>query len=156
MWYCVSHILWTCHLKGLKRPVCYFRLGKQLADQSYSICIRPERQAAHLFKTYFYTRTLFSWSCLFKPGLGICSSVFWANRSISAQKWANRSFFWATWAIHSRSLIFSEQPERIFHGRSFLVSDLSNSLTSLIFGERPEQFEFAHIAHQKRGNKRIC
>ena len=30
--------------------------------------------------------------------------------------------------------------------RSFLVSDLSNSLTSLIFSERPEQF--AHIAHQ--------
>ena len=32
-------------------------------------------------------------------------------------------------------------------GRLFLVSDLSHSLTSLIFGERPERF--AHIAHQK-------
>ena len=29
--------------------------------------------------------------------------------------------------------------------RSFLVSDLSDSLTSLIFGEQPERF--AHIAH---------
>ena len=30
--------------------------------------------------------------------------------------------------------------------RSFLVSNLSDSLTSLIFGERPEQF--SHIAHK--------
>ena len=29
-------------------------------------------------------------------------------------------------------LIFGEQPERIAHGRSFLVSDLSDLLTSLI------------------------
>ena len=36
---------------------------------------------------------------------------------------------------------------------SFLVSDLSDLLTSLIFGERPERF--AHIPHQKRGNERI-
>ena len=53
----------------------------------------------------------------------------------------------------SKSLIFGERPERITHGRSFLVSDLSDSLTSLIFGERFEQF--AHIAHQKRGKERI-
>ena len=53
--------------------------------------------------------------------------------------------FWcSTWAICSPSLISSEQPERIAHGRSFwwatwaivshrsfLVSNLSNSLTSL-------------------------
>ena len=45
----------------------------------------------------------------------------------------------------SDSLTFGKQPERIRHGHSFLVCDLSNSLTSLIFGERPEQF--AHIAH---------
>ena len=51
---------------------------------------------------------------------------------------------------------------------SFLVTDLSNSLTiahflwvtwanrswPLIFGERPERF--AHITHQKRGNERIA
>ena len=36
------------------------------------------------------------------------------------------------------SLIFGEGPERIAHGCSFLVSDLSDLLTSLIFGERPE------------------
>ena len=41
---------------------------------------------------------------------------------------------------------FSEQ---IAHGHSFLVSDLSDSLTLLIFGERPERF--FHIAHQKKG-----
>ena len=60
-------------------------------------------------------------------------------------------FWWETWAICSQTLISSEQPERIAHGRSFLVSELGDLLTSLIFGERPEQF--AHIAHQKRGNR---
>ena len=40
--------------------------------------------------------------------------------------------------ITSDSLIFGERPERIAHGRSFLVTDLSNLLTSLIFGERPD------------------
>ena len=50
-------------------------------------------------------------------------------------------------------LIFGEQPERFAHGRSFLVSDLSDLLTSLIFGEQPERF--AHIAHQKRENEQI-
>ena len=35
---------------------------------------------------------------------------------------------------------FGERPERIAHGRSFLVSDLSNLLTSLIFGKQPEPF----------------
>ena len=56
-------------------------------------------------------------------------------------------FWWATWAICSRSLISSERPERIAHGRSFLVSDLSDWLTSLIFGEQHERF--AHNAQRK-------
>ena len=40
------------------------------------------------------------------------------------------------------------------HGHSFLVSNQSDLLTSLIFGERPEKF--AHIADQKRGNEQIA
>ena len=36
---------------------------------------------------------------------------------------------WGTWANHSRSLICHEWPERIAHGRSFVLSDLSKSLT---------------------------
>ena len=47
--------------------------------------------------------------------------------------------------ITSDSLILSERPERFAHGRSILVSDLSDSFTSLIFGERPERFPY--IAH---------
>ena len=35
----------------------------------------------------------------------------------------------ATWAIHSRSLISSEQPERFAQSRSFFLSDLSELLT---------------------------
>ena len=42
----------------------------------------------------------------------------------------------------SWSLMFGERPERIAHGRSCLVRDLSHLLTSLIFGEQPER-----IAH---------
>ena len=77
-------------------------------------------------------------------GLGIRSSVFLANRSFFAKKRANEQFA----QINERfvhSLIFGERPERfahiviicerperIDHGRSFLVSDLSDSLTSLI------------------------
>ena len=77
----------------------------------------------------------------------------WAIRS---KKWAIHSFahfWWATWAIHSRSLISSERHEWIAYGRSFLVSDLSDSLTSLICGEQPERF--THIAHQNIGNERF-
>ena len=43
---------------------------------------------------------------------------------------------WATWAICSQSLIPSEQPEQIAHGRSFVLSDLSDSLISHRTNER--------------------
>ena len=43
---------------------------------------------------------------------------------------------------------------RIAHGSSFLVSNLSDLLTSLIFGELPRRF--AYNAHQKGGNERIA
>ena len=84
-----------------------------------------------------------------KKRLGICSSVFRANHSFFAQKWGNERFAqkykschsfahfcWATWAICSWSLISSERCERISHGCSFLVSDLSDLLTSLRGNER--------------------
>ena len=60
-------------------------------------------------------------------------------------------FWWVTWAVCSRSLSSSERCEQIAHGRSFLVSDLSDWFTSLIVGERPERF-----THQKRGNERFA
>ena len=72
-------------------------------------------------------------------GLEICSSVFYGNCLFFAKKLANERF---TKKV-SNSLI-----------RSFLVSNLSDLLTLLIFGERPEQF--AHITHQKRGNELIA
>ena len=89
---------------------------------------------------------IIKYSCF--AGLEIRSSVFRANCLFLAKKmseWAIRSkkraihsfahFWWAKWAI-----------------RSFLVSEMSDLLTSLIFGEPNEQF--THIAHQKRGNER--
>ena len=84
-------------------------------------------------------------------GLGICSLVFWANRWFFAHKKANERFAQKKRAISS---FFGERTERFTHGGSFLVSDLSDSLTSLFFGERSERF--AHIAHQKWGNERIA
>ena len=60
------------------------------------------------------------------------SIVFCQNISewaICSKKWAICSFahfWWATWSICSWSLISSEQSEQIAHGRSFLVSDLSD------------------------------
>ena len=53
----------------------------------------------------------------------------WVNCSFL---WANHSFalfWWATWVIRSWLLISSEQPEQIAHGRSFILSDLSESLS---------------------------
>ena len=66
----------------------------------------------------------------------------------------SRSFLVSALSDSTWSLIFGEQHERFAHGRSFLVSNLRDSLTSLIFGEQPERF--AHIAHQKWGNERIA
>ena len=69
-------------------------------------------------------------------GLGIRSLVFWANCLFFAKNeqmsyllkiWAIclfAHFWWATWGIRSH--------------RSFLVINLRDSLTSLIFGEQPE------------------
>ena len=59
-------------------------------------------------------------------GLGIHSLViarFLRRNEQFAQK--NEQF--------AHCLIFGERPEQISHGRSFLVSDLSDSLTLLIF-----------------------
>ena len=59
--------------------------------------------------------------------------------AIPSKKWAIRyftHFWWATWASRSRSLIPSERSEQIAHGCSFVLSDLSNSLTLLRRNER--------------------
>ena len=53
---------------------------------------------------------------------------------LKMSEWAIHSFahfWWATCAIRSQSLISSERLERIALGRSFLVSDLRDSLPSL-------------------------
>ena len=47
-----------------------------------------------------------------------------------------------------------EMEKRYGKREFFLGSNLSNLLTSLIFGERPEGF--THMSHQKRGNERFA
>ena len=69
--------------------------------------------------------------------------------AIHSKKWAIHSFAhfrWAKWAIRSQSLISSERPEQIAHVCSFLVSEMSNSLTLLNWYEQNEWF--THIAHR--------
>ena len=62
-------------------------------------------------------------------------SLFFCQKSEqmrnSLKKWAICSFFITTLAIRLQSLIPSEWPEWIAHGRSFVLSNLSNLLTSL-------------------------
>ena len=62
-----------------------------------------------------------------KPGLGIRSWVFRANRSFFAQKYANEQFAQKN-ELFIHSLIFGERPERFSHTRSFTLSELSESL----------------------------
>ena len=52
-------------------------------------------------------------------------------------------FLWATWANRSWSLICLERPERFGHGRSFVLSDLSQSLA------------VAHLIWAKWANERM-
>ena len=56
------------------------------------------------------------------------------NRSFFAKKWANERFAQKKERF-AHLLIFGERPEQFAHGRSFMLSDLSDSLTSLIFGD---------------------
>ena len=72
---------------------------------------------------------------------------FFAKKVKKVTKWAIRSksewfahFWWATWAIRSQLIISSELPERIAHGRLFVLSDLSYSLTSLRRNEQKFSF----------------
>ena len=55
---------------------------------------------------------------------------FLSESLVFAKKLANERF--AQKKRFAHSLIFGEQPERFAHSRSFLVSDLSDLLTSLI------------------------
>ena len=72
----------------------------------------------------------------------------WAMRS---KKWAIHSFLVSQMSNSLTSLISSERPEQITQGRSFLVSKMRNLLTSLIWFDRKERF--IHIAHQKKSKK---
>ena len=54
--------------------------------------------------------------------LDVLAKIFWANCSFA-------HFLWVTWANCSRSLICLERLEQFTHGRSFPLSNLSDSLT---------------------------
>ena len=79
------------------------------------------------FKSVWCQQVKISISWGIKAGLGICSSVFRANRSFFVQKWANEQFAEKNERF-THSLIFGERPERFAHDRSFPLSDLSKLL----------------------------
>ena len=71
--------------------------------------------------------------CIFRAGLGICSSVFRANLLFVSERVKVRftRFFEriTRFALLFSWLLFYERPERITHGRSFVKRHLSESLT---------------------------
>ena len=97
-------------------------------------------------------------------GLGIRSSVFWANRSFFVRErticsWKEQIatvtlFSWARGANWSRLLFSKEQQVQFAHSRSFLKSDESKSLPSLFTKEglSKEQWEWFALGHEKGGN----
>ena len=127
----------------------------------FETCISCSKQKNNLLKFLLVQS--------FSPGLGIHSSVFWANPSFFAQKWVNERFaqknerfthllifwtklfwayrsfahfLWATWVNRSRSIICLEQPEWFAHGCSFPLSDLSSR--PLICLEQSERIAHSH------------
>ena len=81
-------------------------------------------------------------------------TLFWENKLASLDIFFTCfTLFPLRWSRDGNSLIRLKKTSDSLIG-SFLVSDLRDSLTLLIFGERPERF--AHIPHKKRGNERIA
>ena len=90
---------------------------------------REPKTGQQKFQLYYKDDPL----CLSRSGLGISSFDFRANRLFFVQKLANERFAQKMSDSLIRSFAHSsERPERIAHGRSFLVIEMSDSLTSLI------------------------
>ena len=59
------------------------------------------------------------------PGLGICTMVFLANCLFFANKWSNKDQMSDSLKKTRELLTFGERPEQITYAHSFLVSNLS-------------------------------
>ena len=79
-------------------------------------------------------------SLIWYPSESLVFFQKWANEQFAQknERFTHRSFLVSEMSDSLTSLISSEQSERIAHGRSFLVSEMSDSFTSLISSERPE------------------
>ena len=62
--------------------------------------------------------------------------------------------FWATWAIRSRSLIYSERPEQFAHGHSFDLSEMSEWANERKSDERMSEFPAMKLAVAAKSAKR--
>ena len=83
---------------------------------------------------YVITRALNLLISFLSESLVFCPKMSkWAIRSKKQAIHYFAHFYWVTWAICSWSLIFGERPVEIAHGCSFVMSDLSDLLTLLIF-----------------------
>ena len=97
-------------------------------------------------------------------GLGICSSVFWAIRSIFVSERANRSRKRVNHSHHSfvmsglsksltvALLSWDELPELIAHSHSFFKSDRNESLKSLF---KKEQMSKERWEQKKKNVKNV-
>ena len=110
----------------------YLRLG-----MSQKVVFWPKSCALYSSGTLLRKRKLFCYiSEMVKDQGWEFAHQFCERSTLFCPKWANERFpqknewfahfWWATWAIRSRLLIFGERPEGIAHGRSVLVSDMSD------------------------------
>ena len=103
-----------------------------------------------LSESFVFSEIMRNWAISSNQrAFGSFAQFWWAT-------WGIRSFaqfWWATWANRSWWLIFGERPEWFTHGRSFVVSDLSDSLTSLVFltNKKVQKYDFS-----KKNVKRIA
>ena len=106
-----------------------------------------------LTKREWANRSILKIKNVYKTYKKIRFSIFLANIF-----WANPSFAHlsrATWANHLRSLICYEQPELFAHGHSFVLSNLSESLTvaHLSFSDLSESLTVVHLIWAKWANE---
>ena len=119
-----NHMIWAQDYTSLQRRMCESTSMRLIL---FPLSVHSVGLSSPYRWITYQDRKREGVQCIFFAGLGIRSSVFWANCLFFAKKWANERFAQKNeWLAHS--LIFGEQPERFTHGCSFLVSNLSKSL----------------------------
>ena len=92
--------------------------------------------------------------CRYRPGLGIHSSLFWANCLFFGKKWANERFPQTKPALRSFAQFLVSYLSNLLMFVQFWWATWANRSSLLSFSERPEWF--AHVAHFWWATWAIC